>query len=280
MITNSSCINKGVQITLFLSHFLFFIFSSHASIKIEIVSDNLSTPEVSKKDDIGYHIFNKIKQNVLNEIEMSFKQSRREWEWLLLQRNDNVCLYNKIVTAERQQSSKYSKYPIIAFPSNRLILHKKDVFPEVVSLKEIIHDAKLQIGYVEGRSYGEVIDRQIEKYKAQMIAISGNFSTDRLREIFSDNKIDGLIGYTLSFKKDLDHTKPSVQISTHQILNTKPFIYGYIACSDSDIGKKAIKFFDEAILKKGVQEYIIAEHLRVFPSVEGKRLIEHLNSKW
>lgn len=271
---------KGFQRTLFYSIFLLFSFFSYAELKIEIVSDYYYTPDEQRKDDIGYRIFNKIKQSVSNEIEMSFKQSRREWEWLLLQRHDNVCLYNKVVTDERQLNSIFSKSPIIAFPSNRLIIHKKNVFPDIVSLKEVIHDAKLQIGYVKGRSYGETIDRQIAKYKTQMIAISGDFSTHRLRYIFSDNKIDGFIGYTLPFIQDLDHPTPSIQISVHQILAAKPYIYGQIACSDSAIGKKAIEIFDKVILKKDIQEFIIAEHLRVFPSVEGELLIEHLNSKW
>jgi len=276
---NRSKMKFGLQVVLLSLIFLFYSAFSYAKFKIDIVSDISNTSESATKNDIGFHIFNKIRQSVSSEIEIDFMKSRQNWQWLLLQRSDNVCLYNKVITNKRKSYALFSKFPITVFPDNQLILNKMNVLPEVVSLKEVVIDAKLHIGYVEGRSYSETIDRQIEKYKSQMVAISGDYGTARLRDILSQNKIDGIIEYSQALKVNFKDDVSLTQFSVHQILPSSGYINGYIACSNSPTGKKAIEVFNKAIMKNNIQKFIIAEHLNIFPAAEEDLLVKQLNNK-
>ncbi len=272
-------IKFGLQAKLLGLIFLFCSAFSYAKLKIDIFSDISDTSGNAIKNDIGFLIFNKIKQSLSSEIEMDFMKSRQKWQWILLQRSDNVCLYNKVLTNKRKSYALFSKFPITVFSDNQLILNRMSVLPEAVSLKEVVIDAKLHIGYVEGRSYGGTIDRQIEKYKAQMVAISGDYGTERLREILSKNKIDGIIEYPQALKVNFKDDVSLTQFSVHQILPSNGYINGYIACSNSPTGKKAIEVFNKAIMKNNIQKFIIAEHLNVFPAADEDLLIKQLNNK-
>jgi uncharacterized protein (TIGR02285 family) len=153
-------------------------------------------------------------------------------------------------------------------------------FTDKVSLKGVVIDAKLQIAYIEGRSYGEEIDRQMKLYKDQMIAIKGDYGALRLRTIFEQGKVDGIIEYTAAFSNDYYGAKSSMQISVHKIIAAKDFVYGYIVCSNSANGKKAIEIFNKGISNIIFQKFIVKEHLRAFPVMEGKLLNQALTEKW
>lgn len=138
-------------------------------------------------------------------------------DWLALERFENICLLNKVINTERESKAFFSVSPISVFPANRLIINTKNTSKAPTSLKNAVIESKLRIGYIKGRSYGKEIDKQIEKYKDHMIALSGDYSILRLKDVLIQNRLDGIIEYSEAFIKYMEGDEALSDFHYYQI---------------------------------------------------------------
>ncbi|NMP31688.1 hypothetical protein HII17_08950 [Thalassotalea sp. M1531] len=51
-------------------------------------------------------------------------------EWHEVTNAENVCLYNKTYNPQRAETTIFSRYPVMAFPPNRLITRENVTVPK------------------------------------------------------------------------------------------------------------------------------------------------------
>ncbi|MBQ4836498.1 ABC transporter substrate-binding protein [Pseudoalteromonas luteoviolacea] len=231
-------------------------------IKIEIVSDyNPSFGEAP--GDLATQLLLIITRNLKNDMKIDFVPASREREWRELQNQENVCLYNKVKTPQREAMGVFVSFPLMAFPSNRLILRNKKFVSIEVSLKDAL-SMGLRIGVTQGRSYGLEIDDFIKANTDRMFISEGNDSAFRLRQMLVQGRLDGIIEYSSVFVTDFPSEEVLKDISFHAIGDTTATIFGYIACSDSRTGRAAVDLFERTLQKRTIQELIIQAHANLF----------------
>ncbi|TMO56577.1 ABC transporter substrate-binding protein [Pseudoalteromonas aurantia] len=232
------------------------------SLEIQIASDY--NPSVSEEPaDLATVLLLKVRSQLKGRLSLEFIPASRLREWRELETHPNICLYNKVKTAEREAMAVFVEYPLMAFPANRLILRGQEL-PSNVSLKKIIVSEKLRIGVTKGRSYGKVIDGFIDRYTDSFIIGEGANSAFRLREMLVQGKLDGIIEYTSVFLNHHPKQEQREGVTFHRIDDAKATIFGYIACANSTQGRKAVSLFELALANKQLQKNIIDAHKGVF----------------
>lgn len=246
--------------------FIFLLFMSFCGfakpLKIEIVSDyNPSFGE--SPGDLATQLLLIITRNLDKEMSIEFVPASREREWRELKHHQNICLYNKVKTPEREAMAVFVSFPLMAFPSNRLILRNKKFVSIEISLKKALAMG-LRIGVTKGRSYGLEIDDFIKANADRMFIGEGNDSAFRLRQMLVQGRLDGIIEYSSVFVTDFPSEEVLQDISFHAIGDTQATIFGYIACSDSRIGRAAVDLFERTLQKRKIQDLIIQAHANLF----------------
>lgn len=243
------------------------------SVRITLVADLIDNQRQLNTLDLSSRIFVHLQEQLSDEMQVSYERADRTREWLLLNKRPDVCLYNKIKTSERMEQGLFTKVPMSIFPANRLVISKKHDIPQQVSISEAIHQYNLKIGVVAGRSYGQGIDQKIFDEKENLAIIRGEYGAARLRSMLLQGKVDGIIEYEDVFFAEIGQEKASKLLSFIEVSDVPPYIFGYIACSKSDQGAKAIKMLDRLLLTEKIHEMIIEEHKKEFSSFEKSRLL-------
>jgi uncharacterized protein (TIGR02285 family) len=242
-------------------------------VKITLVADQIDNQRQLPQLDLSSRIIVNLQEKLSSDVKISYERADRTREWLLLKKRPDVCLYNKIKTKARLTQGLYTKTPMNIFPANRLVVSKKLNVPQYTSISEAIHQYGLKIGVVAGRSYGEAIDRKIAEEKQNLVIIRGEYGALRLRSMLMQNKLDGIIEYQEVFIDDIGKEKSDEVLTYIEMSDIPPFILGYIVCSKSVLGEKAVEMFDELLLTKEVRDMIIEEHKREFSSIEKSDLL-------
>ncbi|KZN54730.1 ABC transporter substrate-binding protein [Pseudoalteromonas luteoviolacea] len=231
-------------------------------IKIEILSDyNPSFGE--SPGDLATQLLLIIARSLKGEMAIDFVPASRLREWRELEHHDNICLYNKVKTPEREAKALFVTLPLMAFPSNRLILRNKKFVSAEVTLEKAL-SLGLRIGVTKGRSYGLEIDDFIKTNADRLFIGEGNDSAFRLRKMLVQGRLDGVIEYSSVFVNDYPSEDVLKDISFHAIGDTHATIFGYIACSDSKLGRQAVDLFERALQKPLIQDQVISAHANLF----------------
>jgi len=261
-------------------YILFFLlcFSSLARstevVSIDLVTDIAISDPNSELDLVtGLMIF--IGEQLQPNYKLNLIEGSRKREWRQLTESDNVCLYNKVKTPERQAMAQFSKYPLATFPANRLVINKQMTSRFISSepLKEAITEHKLKIGITHGRAYGEYIDNLINRYGFLFIKGEGQTSAQRQRKMLMKGRLDGVIEYSTVFTAEFPPEQIDSQIAFIEIENTPASIFGFIACSNSIIGKQIIHDINQVMSQTKVQRHIIEAHKKVFVNVQEQTII-------
>lgn len=242
--------------------------------EIIIVSDSRSPASaIDLATQSLYSIQEQLKDNLIfSEV---FSTHRRAWRVLIAR--PNICIYNKVKNAERERFSIYTKYPLVVFPPNRLIIFDSPKLSYNVSLTKLVKEQKLKVGVVAGRSYGKKLDEEIAELQSYLIILPGYLSAQRLRKMFIQEKLDAIIEYSAVFLTDSNLDIPSERLSFHQLDTATEFVSGYIACSKSAIGENAIKLFNKALRTEENQKNLIKMNQKEFPKTEHKAIEEAFN---
>jgi len=256
---------------------LLFSISVEAQVYIKLVAD-LEVSNINTEIDIASIILKHIEDHKLSELTFSRLEENRKAQWRLIQSQPDICLYNKIKHKSRLKNALFTDIPLTAFPSNRLITYKTKHIKGNVSLYEMVNLYGLKVGVIESRSYGKKLDEKIDNLKSKLIIISGEDSSQRLRKMFLQKKIDAIIEYESVFSYENRNEIAFTDFNFHTIDNTDNFVFGYIACSKSEQGKKAISNFNKILNNKAFEQKIIKLHKQLFLGKEQGRAIRSLSN--
>jgi uncharacterized protein (TIGR02285 family) len=96
--------------------------------------------------------------------------------------------------------------------------------------------------------------------------------------MFLQKKIDAIIEYESVFSYENREKILLTDFNFHAIENTDNFAFGYIACSKSEQGKKAIDNFNKILNNKEFEQKIINQHKALFVGDEQTLAISALET--
>ncbi|MFD2167531.1 hypothetical protein ACFSJY_14875 [Thalassotalea euphylliae] len=250
------------------------------STNITIYSDSYNNNMISPQDLAGV-LFEDVVKNVQDEFNVTFQNSSMKREWVALSQSDNVCLYNKRRTAEREQMGSFGKYPLLAFPPNRLITHADAQIPESVSLVATVDKWNLTIGIASGRSYGKRLDQAINKLpEHNVVMVEGSSASIRLREMMKTKRIDAFIEFWPTIVSVYPEEEARQLYNLHELIEATDFIFGHVVCSDSPLGDRFITRINEEMGKPSFFEKVLRGHRNEMPREEYARIREALRTAY
>ncbi len=164
-----------------------------------------------------------------------------------IKNSTNTCAANKIKTKERSQ------YSVFSTPQNIYLSHKlyrlaqgsplpSEVFNkqgEIISLDTLFqYLPNLVIGIGDDVSYGEYLDSEVNKLdSANIYNRGGGKRVFALNEMLFRKRVD----FILFYPSEINLIAPKSQhVESYTIAGTLPYVLGYFACSNSELGKKVI----------------------------------------
>ncbi len=242
----------------------------------DFVFDGGETP-----DFLAGKLLLEVQNYLAGKVEFEMQLASRSREWRLLAQRDDICLYNKTKTSERQILAYYSQLPLVIYPPNRLIVRKRSGdFDERMELATAVDKYGLVIGVVSGRSYGSGLDKEIMRLGDKLFINGGEFNAERLHKILQQNRLDGVIEYSRVFTSRLKSQQEVDQYHFIQLDDAADFSYGYIACSRSEVGKQVIQLINEALASNTMKEHSLVQHQLTFPVDEYEYIKKELELIW
>lgn len=252
---------------------------THPSAKIPITlmaELNLATPPTSEQLSLDVLKLLLSENSVFDVTNQQVSMNR---EWVELKRRDNVCVYNKIKTKEREAIALFAQHPLSIFPPVRLqvLTQNRHLFRDEFDFeKDKISNAG-KIGIVNGRKYGAFMDNIIATYPEFFFVRSGADSSNKLLEMLLAKRLVAVLEYSafsLDYISDVvhDQSKAKTIISAVPILGLTEAIAGYVACSRSPKGVRFIQEINRIYQKPDVQKQYIQWHLDYFGPSEAQLL--------
>ncbi|GHF85937.1 hypothetical protein [Thalassotalea marina] len=248
-----------------------FIGHSHAlvnePVEIIFVSDELAQTEKLTGASL---VIEHLKRELAEQLKFVYIGASRKREWLELTSHDNVCLYNKIKTVEREQSAIFSELPIQIFPPNQLITIDVPHLPDELTIEEAIEKYQLKIAIQAGRSYGKDTDKQLQDNLTKLIVVEGLNSTNRIMDMLLSGRINAIVEFPTVVDNSLkanDKTGLIERINAFQIESGAGFAHGYIACSKTPQGQNLINILNAALGRESVQQMMIKQNVFYFPAI-------------
>ncbi|MBD1582177.1 ABC transporter substrate-binding protein [Pseudoalteromonas sp. S16_S37] len=248
---------------LLTAYFVSLFISKSYALVIDLASD-FDPAKTNEPTDAAMVILMKVQKALDGKLIFNHIPASRIREWRELDSHPTTCLYNKAKTLTREKQALYSKYPFTAFPANRLIVNSPLDLPQSLSIDDLITKHGLQLGVAKGRSYGEEIDRMLAAYKDRVFVNEGANSAARLRKMLLQGKLDAIIEYAPVFNYDHPHESRKQGITFHKISGAPVATFGYFVCANSEFGKQAITFFNQAMEDTQLQQDIIEFHKDLF----------------
>lgn len=213
-----------------------------------------------------------------------FHKVPRGRDWELLKSSKEYCVYNKLKNEERESYALFSSRPISIFASNRIIARKPNLLPNAVSIPDVVFRYKMRLGWDINKSYGTKLDDVLATLKTETHTLSGTDTDYRLIKLIISNRIDALIDYSATFYTNMDvrmdGIKPYDRYSVHQIVGEPAFVYGYVACSKTDIGTQIIELVDNAMKSREFELFMSNSYRTWLSDEEFNLLIPELESKF
>ncbi|MDE3274371.1 hypothetical protein [Pseudoalteromonas sp. G4] len=265
------------RISFLITSLLLLSFATVAKQEITFATD-LMPEQGNRKVDLVSSLVYYVTDTLQNEYQISFQQASREREWRLVTKQNNVCLYNKTRTPEREKIAVFSSLPLIVYAPNRLILNRNLDLPQPLSLTEII-SLGLNIGVVKGRNYGEQLDLLIAKHSEHLYVGAGSYKAERLEVMLKQGKLDGIIEYSSVFKSRQPEAVINKDYYVYALKEAQQAVKGFLACSDSNVGKQFIDDFEQVMLSEDYRTFAISKFNEAQNYIESAYIIEQLGYK-
>ena len=195
----------------------------------------------------------------------------------LMKSMDNLCMSNRVKTKERLKDNIFS-LPVNVFPSLRLyyLADNENIFTEnslnmllneqgeLKSLAQIFHHYPNAIlATTKGRSFGEVVDKQIQQVPSRnILQRAGDGRYQAMMHMLFKGRIDFIIDFPVEMKRELDAFDMPVSLASLPIADTPEYIVGHIACSKSDLGEKIVQQVNTRLLTLYQQAEFFYAHSR------------------
>ncbi|ALS97375.1 hypothetical protein [Lacimicrobium alkaliphilum] len=205
-----------------------------------------------------------------------------------LQQEPNICVGDKIYNAERQHYSLASALPQAVVPGLRLYLREELAIQiglntetsSELSLNQLLQKApEIQLGTMQGRSYGNELDQILEapRWQPRIWQRSGTDMGSGLVAMLMTGRVDGIFEYPNVFKLYSQQFTEKPAIAHIRLEETPAFIAGYVLCSRSEAGKQAIDAISKSIAQLSRRREYLDIHLQWFDADMHKELIHYYN---
>lgn len=156
-----------------------------------------------------------------------------------MQQGGAYCMTAAFQTPERSQFMRFTEPYGYLMPIGVVVLAKdRSKFQpylnsdEHIRLKEMLQDAKLQIGVANGRSYGPLIDGLLEpllqKDAAQIQKVYQNQSTKTLTAMLGVNRFDYMLSYPI---EAVYYQEPGTELLFYPVVGGEQLLEGRFGCT-------------------------------------------------
>ena len=245
---------------------------------VNLLSD-FSEETALNRDAIGLNMLAAIEQHSPTHILFRQQKLPQLRMWKELAGDDNACVYNKINTPERERIAIFSQYPLTIFPPIRLISFTPlPIFnTDAIDFDTVPASYQMQIGTIEGRSYGENLDEIIKKYPQWFYQRNGTDSASKLVEMLFAGRVDAILEYSQPVEGYFKQFHAEKSFHAQSIKGNTDFVYGYIACNRSDRGQEAINKVNDAFKNHQFQQTYLQHHLNYFGDKEAAALTQEIS---
>jgi uncharacterized protein (TIGR02285 family) len=174
--------------------------------------------------------------------------------WQMIAAGEHVCHTSAVRTAEREQLAYFSN--TVLLPPSQVIV-KRDLYKRLplnaageVDLARLLSDTRLSGAYVEGRSYGPVIDALIAKRPPGKSGAFGYPSADfgsRILPMLGRGRADYAIEYDGAMGLQIGNGVDMKQLRSVPIQGASDPVQAGIACPRTPWGLAAITAIDRLL---------------------------------
>lgn len=231
-----------------------------------------------EKADLVSKLVYYVTDALANNYQISFQQASREREWRLVEKQENICLYNKTRTPEREKIATFSTLPLIVYAPNRLILKRDLNIKQPVSIQHIL-SLGLNIGVVKGRNYGEQLDALISQRTEYFYVGAGSNKAERLEVMLKQGKLDGIVEYSSVFKSRQPDARIGEEYFIYSLKEAQKAVKGFLACANTPIGNQFVHDFEQIMLREDYRTFAVNLLNEVQDQIESAYIIEQLGYK-
>ncbi|RUO65057.1 conserved hypothetical protein [Pseudidiomarina planktonica] len=165
----------------------------------------------------------------------------------LMADDPNACAEKTLKTSSREEFMLYSDLPQVIFPGLRVYMRADDKrFPQQQSqqLAQLLRQQQdIRIGLMEGRSYGEALDRVLAmpEVQPQIWRHSSLDSSFALIDMLLAGRIDMFISSPIPVNIFAQRHQRQLDLVSFVPQEAPLKLLGYFVCAKSAFGKKAMK---------------------------------------
>ncbi len=197
----------------------------------------------------------------------------------MMKQGENACYAGFFKTPEREEFVHFSLPNLIAL-SNSLVIERSGAEKmfgnrSSISLEEMLKKENLKPGITKDRSYGEVIDSLLNRYRDnnnKYTVRAGENSLLGLLQMLENKRIDYTIGFPWEVSYIADRLGKRNKFSVFPIEETKDsqWTRNYIGCTKNSWGEVVIEKINAILLKVRSTEEHMHHQLKWFPgNLEG-----------
>lgn len=197
-----------------------------------------------------------------------------------LTKEPNVCTGTKADTPRRRAAGNKTDIPQIVIPGLKLITRKGEEFDrpaqgdkpmDLMTYMALYPDALL--GAVNGRHYGEYIDKQIAQLArmGRVYQRSAQHGIIGALDMLAEKRVSVILDYptlTEHYSKQRLAGDEPLELSYYKVKDVPQFANGYVFCSKSEFGQELIDKLNVVIRQAAKQPRYYQAHIEDIPEEE------------
>lgn len=169
-----------------------------------------------------------------------------------LKSRDDACFAAFLKTPERERAFAFSEAYRLMLPIELFVPADREQPPTrdgKVDLQALLRSGTFRLGVMGGRKYGPGIDDVLERFP-DTATVYRRYAQDQLEGVLrmmaiEGRQIDGVLAYPNELEQRLALSGKALQpMHRYPIAGAPDYLEGYIACSQSPLGREAIARID------------------------------------
>jgi len=167
----------------------------------------------------------------------------------------DVCFAGFLKTPARERFMVFSEPYLMMLPIQLFVPADRPqplAADNTVDLSGLLRHGGFRLGILGGRRYGASVDRIVEAYKDSP-SVYRRYSKDQLGGLVSmmaahEHGLDGILAYPseINYLQKQPKATP-LALRAYPLKGAPAFMYGYFACSNSDLGRKVVEGINQTI---------------------------------
>lgn len=226
--------------------------------------------------------------NEMTGFSVTLQQTPSSRALMRLRDENNVCVSDRVFNNERAEYSLVSDLPQVVVPGLKFYLldtfiNKHNISPKQLSelsLPEILtRYPNMRLGTVADRSYGKVIDNVLiqDNLASRLWKRSSSDMGEGIIEMLASERIDAVFEYPPLFEKVRQQKALSVGVQAISIQGIPKFGVGFVLCSRSPEGERAIAAVSKSLAELTKQRAYLDIHLSAMPQDYREEMLTYYN---